>query len=69
MYLQSSSVVNLAEDVIEYKIITYYNNMLPADEVYTLAKGADEKSAGNLGRTDITFESTKIKIRAFELYM
>ena len=69
MYLQSSSVVNLAEDVIECKIITYYNNKLPVDEVYTVAKGADEKIAGNLGRTDITFESTNIKIRAFELYM
>ena len=52
--LQSSSVVDLAEDVIEYEIVTYYNKKLPVDKSYPLAKGAVEKGAGNWGRTNIT---------------
>ena len=52
--LQSSSVVDLAEDVIEYEIVTYYNKKLPVDKSYPLAKGAVQKGAGNWGRTNIT---------------
>ena len=51
--LQSASVVDLAEDVIEYEIVTYYKKRLSADKAYALAKGAVEKGPGNWGRTDI----------------
>ena len=45
--LQSSSVVDLAEDVIEYEIVTYYNKRVPADKAYAMAEEAVEKDVGS----------------------
>ena len=51
--LQSASVVDLAEDVIEFEIVTYNNKKSPADKAYATTKRAVEKGAGK-GRTNIT---------------
>ena len=52
--VQSSSVVDLAEDVIEYEIVTYYNKRVPADKAYAMAKEVVEKDVGYWGHTNIT---------------
>ena len=44
--VQSSSVVDLAEDVIEYEIVTYYNKRVPADKAYAMAEEVVEKDVG-----------------------
>ena len=44
--LRASSVVDVAEDGIEYDIVAYYNNKLPV-KAYTMAKEVVEKGVGN----------------------
>ena len=45
--LRASSAVDVAEDGIEYGIVAYYNNKLPANKAYAMAKEVVEKGAGH----------------------
>ena len=52
--LRASSVVDVAEDVVEYDILAYYNNKLPANKAHAMAKEVVEKGVGYKGHTNIT---------------
>ena len=44
--LRASSVVDVAEDGVEYDILSYHNNKLPANKAYAMAKEVVEKGVG-----------------------